>query len=175
MERTLTILLLSAVIISGCTTFSDSGMESTPSDSPENRDLAQTTPTKTTTPPDALSSGVPCKDGLQVSLWGLVEPEFWDPDRIRISYTVPSNTSILFVALVDNSIAGVESEQTRNSSTTADGGSIQLREPLSGEHRVEVLIFNDANSNGQLDSGVDNPCQNADNSGPQRINFTQFD
>lgn len=168
MRSILTVLLLLSVVISGCTAFSDSGMESTPPESPD-------PPTETTTPPDVLSSGVSCKDGLQVSLWGLSEPKFWGPDRIRTSYSVPSNMSILFVAVIDNSIAGVESEQTQNMSTTVDGGNIQLREPLSGEHRVEVVIFNDSNNNKQLDSGVDKPCQNAVNAGPQRINFTQFE
>lgn len=172
----LTVVLVS-IVLSGCTTFSDTNSDSTAATPHSTSDSNQATPPETPTSEALLASGTACTDGLQVGFWGLIEPSFWGQDRVRITSEVPAHTSVLFVAYVDDSIAGVSAEHTQERPVVSDGGTIELDEPRSGEHTVTVVVFNDTNDNRRLDRDMDEPCENGGGivqTVPKRINFTRF-
>ncbi|WP_424002704.1 hypothetical protein ACOZ4I_02525 [Haloarcula salina] len=176
MRKALLTVVLVSIVLSGCTTFSDTTRDSTatPHATPDSN---QTTPSEAPTSAALLDSGTACTDGLQVGFWGLIEPRFWGQDRVRITSEVPANMSVLFVAYVDDSIAGVSAEQTQERPVVSDGGTIELDEPRTGEHTVTVVVFNDTNDNQRLDRTVDEPCENGGGivqTMPKRINFTRF-
>ncbi|MBV0900446.1 PQQ-binding-like beta-propeller repeat protein [Haloarcula salina] len=176
MRKTLLAVVLVSIVLSGCTTFSDTDSDSTatPLTTPDSN---QTTPSESATSAALLASGSACTDGLQVGFWGLMEPKFWGQDRIRITAEVPANMSVLFVVYVDDSISGVSAEQTQEKPVAIDGGTIELDEPRAGEHTVTVVVFNDTNDNQRLDRDVDEPCKNGGGivqTMPERINFTRF-
>jgi len=166
-------LLALLVLLAGCATTSGPGSE--PGASPAESTIATTeTDGPPPTPvPDLLGEGVPCDDGLFVSLWGVNEG-FWEPDEVRTAYTLPQNTSILWVTYVDGSVRGVKHHTEAEGGFTVDGASHQLNESFTGDHVVRVVGYDDANDNGRFDRGTDRPCLDGGEvvrAGPDVVDF----
>jgi hypothetical protein len=138
-----------------------------PSDSPASTPDGAPTPTSpasyhATTTPVPLADSVSCSDELYVSPWGI--REFWRPDAVMYGTYLPPNSSYVFVAYVDGSIAGVDSvsNEMTDDGVNIDGGEITLDESLSGRHTVRIVAYSDVNRNGAFDAGTDRPCATDD-------------
>lgn len=148
------------ILTAGCTTVSGPSAPTT---------------TESPTKEDFTSSGVSCSDDLWIEFWRLNEEQFWEQDVVRVTYTVPSNTSILFVTYVDGAVSGVDSPASPGEH--ADGAIFELDSAYSGKHTVQVVVFQDTNDNGQYDTDADSPCLNDDEvvqAGPRVIDFNGY-
>lgn len=123
-------------------------------------------------PPD-LGEPVDCGDRVWVGLWGLSDPSYWGPDVVRYGAYHPANTSLLYVAYVDGEPAGA-ALLDRDDPVHVDGGTIELAEPLAGEHRLRLVVHRDADADGEFDPAVDRPCV-ADDGGPVRTGAVTVD
>lgn len=119
---------------------------------------------------------------MWVSFYGIDSPdaELWTPSQVSIGYTLPADVSVFFVVSENGEVLGYEHESTEgvDSGVTADGDSIELDEPLTGVHEINITAYTDVNDNGQFDADTDKPCQaNGElvRTGPKAINFSQFD
>lgn len=130
------------------------------------------------TAPGATSDGCP----KWVSFYGLGSPgeTLWAPDEIAIGYTVPANTSVLFVAYENGTVLGVNHVSTEGLEygVTADGDRVSLGHALEGTHTLRVVAYRDVDANGEFDSGTDRPCKHDGevvDAGPKLIDFSEID
>lgn len=172
-------ILLALVVLAGCVGFVPADGDTTTEGS-----TVQTTepPPKTTveTPPP-----IDCGD-LWVSFYavgGDVQDRIWDPDVIRIGYTLPTDASVFFVAYENGThengtVLGVEHDWNDGDyPIAADGASVELGRPLSGEHTVSVVAHADADGDGEFDRQVDPACLNDGElvrAGPSTFDFDEF-
>lgn len=82
----------------------------------------------------------------------------WDPGIVRISYTIPSSTEVLFVVYKNETVVGTD-RKSYSQDFAMDGWPVQLDEPLEGPHTVRVLAYTDMNGDGSIDPATDQPCQ----------------
>lgn len=82
----------------------------------------------------------------------------WSPDTLRISYELPANTSVLFVATENDTVLGV-THATTNETIVAEGVPFDLSRNLSGTHTVSVRMYSDANGNESFDRDTDTVCR----------------
>lgn len=160
------------VVTAGCTTTIGSGA-STPS-TPE---IEYRTVSQTVTPAGPV---VNCSGAVTVSLWGLNDRRFWQPDEIRYAAYLPANSSYLFVAYVDGTPHGVVSESNRatDDGVNTDGAVLELDRAFAGTHTVSVVVHRDGDSDGSFDPTVDPVCRNDDGlvrSTTYEVNFSGYD
>lgn len=177
MRHALPALLLLLVVSSGCATT----VNQTPSTAGTPIPDANTpgaTPTGVVEQLELASSGTACDDDLFVEWWGLNEEHLWQPDVVRVSYYGPPDTSFLLVTYVDGTVGGAAYENNTNyDGFIVDGAELDLDEPLSGEHVLQVVIYHDEDRNGQLDRDVDSPCLDDGavvTTRPVRVDFSRF-
>lgn len=163
----LAVSLASLLLLSGC--LAGTAGSASPTDQP----ITSASPSPT---PYAASSG--CVDG--VSFWGLAGPtteQLWDPDRIRIGYTLPPNTSVLFVAYENDTVLGTTHAVNTDTeyAIASDGDVIRLEHELHGNHTIRVVAVADSNRNGVFDPEVDRACRRDGTlvqAGPRTIDFS---
>jgi hypothetical protein len=117
-------------------------------------------PTVSATPVSLASSGTPCTEDLWIDFWRPQNDKGgWTQNSVRVSYTLPANTSIFLVTYVDGSVAGVSFDADfGDNGYHVDGFGVDLNRSLSGVHLVQVVVYTDENENGQFDRGTDHPC-----------------
>ncbi|MFC7137970.1 hypothetical protein ACFQRB_19010 [Halobaculum litoreum] len=185
MPRTLAFALLALVLIGGCVAPAGTPGTDRPATTPPSaaggEPTASPVPTESPTPADLdLADGaVPCEGSVGLALWGLGSPPMWSPDGVRVGYSLPANTSALFVVFVDGEPRGdAFVRNTYDDTLAADGDSIALAEAFDGRHAVRVVRYADTNGNGGFDPGVDAPCADGDGveqAGPAVVDFDRFE
>lgn len=169
MRLALQLALVVLVLSAGC-------VADTPETSPT---TGPASPTGTPDPATAtLSPGVACDSDLWVEFWGLSDDSLWRSDAVRVGYYLPPNTSVLFVTYVDGDIAGTTYEHNGyDDGFNADGARLDLEQTYDGEHRVQVVAYEDTNDSEAFERGVDQPCR-ADGelvqAGPTVVDFSRF-
>ncbi|WP_436907851.1 hypothetical protein [Halosimplex marinum] len=142
------------------------------------------TPTRTPTPVAATpvplrAAGRPCDEDLWIDFW---RPQNdtggWTASNVRVSYTLPANTSIFLVAYVDGRVAGVSFDADYGSDHYhVDGFGFDLDRAFTGPHLVQVAVYTDSNGNGRFDRGVDSPCLvdgEVLQAGPAHLNYSRY-
>lgn len=103
----------------------------------------------------------------------------WTQRSVRVSYTLPANTSVFLLAYVDGEPAGVSFDADYGTGRYhVDGFGFDLERAFTGSHLVQVVVYTDENENGQFDSGVDSPCLvdgEVLQAGPTRLNYTRYE
>ena len=88
-----------------------------------------------------------------------VRTQALDSNTLRLGYGLPANASVFFVAYENGTVIGVKHVITE-SSVAATGVTFSLKTQLSGEHTVNVVVYEDTNENGDFDPNVDTMCHN---------------
>lgn len=179
----LALLVVSVVVVLTAGCISTNSPVTSPAAPPTTELPTTTTESPDRTPVPSLnltSPGVPCGDDLWVGFWGLTQPSgAWDQNLVRVGYDVPPNTSFLVVTYIDGSPEGVKYENnTDGGGVHTDGARLHLNTNYSGEHTVEVVLYQDGNSNGRFEQDVDSPCLNDGEpvtTGPEQVNFSRFE
>ncbi|WP_267639170.1 hypothetical protein [Haloarchaeobius amylolyticus] len=153
------------VLSAGCV--GQLGSTGGPGDTTEPPTTDPGTGTDTTDPDDGaslngtLAEPTTC-DQVWVSYWGTGNTaELWQQGNVHVGWTVPANTSMLFVAFEEGTVLGADHVRFEGGTVTADGAAVPIGD-LSGEHDVAVVAVVDTNENGEYDPDVDRPCQNED-------------
>lgn len=117
-------------------------------------------PTVSATPVSLASTGAPCNEDLWIGVWRPQNDKGgWTQSTVRVSYTLPANTSIFLVTYVDGSLADVSFRaDLGDSGYHVDGFGVDLNRSLSGVHLVQVVVYTDENETGQFDRSTDHPC-----------------
>ncbi|WP_439026058.1 hypothetical protein [Haloarchaeobius sp. DT45] len=109
---------------------------------------------------DTLAEPTTCEQ-VWVSYWGTGNTaQLWKQGNVHVGWTVPANTSMLFVAFEEGVVLGTDHVQF-DGAVTADGAAVPVGD-LAGEHAVAVVAVVDTDGDGEYDPDVDRPCQNED-------------
>ena len=117
------------------------------------------TPGKTDATTDTPTHSIDSATCLEFISFGEIHQlDGWEPGIVRISYTVPSTTDVLFVVYKNETVIGTE-QKSHADDFAMDGWPVELTEPLDGPHTVRVLAYTDTNGDGSIDPATDEPCQ----------------
>lgn len=128
----------------------------------------------------AADQAVASCQGAAVNYWGLNDENrtpAWAPDTLRISYQLPANASVLFVATENDTVLGV-THVGADEAVVADGVPFVLNRNLSGTHTVSVRVYADVDENEEFDRNTDSVCHTDGESvetDNRTIDFSEFD
>ncbi|MFC7196562.1 hypothetical protein ACFQL4_21180 [Halosimplex aquaticum] len=188
------------VVVAGCSAPSAQPSPAPTAASPvETADIASTTPpdgtltpsvtdteTPTRTPTPVAATPVPLRAAAEPcdeNLWiGFSDPQNsmggWTQRSVRVSYTLPANTSIFLVAYVDGELAGTSFGADYGPGRYhVDGFGFDLDRSFTGPHLVQVVVYTDGNGNRRFDRGVGAPCLvdgEVAQAGPARLDYSQY-
>ncbi|MFW5955975.1 MAG: hypothetical protein ACOCQY_01075 [Halorhabdus sp.] len=106
-----------------------------------------------------------------------IAEQLWDRDSVIVGgFDLPADSDVLFVVYRNDTVLGVRSFGTADR-IGVDGIEILLDGSLTGQQKIQTILYADTDHDGRFDPDIDTPCQDADGvvtASPQQINFTSF-
>lgn len=145
----------------------------------ESTTVSTTTSTRPVTDPTTtVSETGPDCGATFLSYYALGEDFMWDPDRVPVGFDLGAGADVSLVVYENDDVLGTaHATAPSDTGVVVDGQPIPLNNSLSGEHTIHIVMYDDANQNGEFDPETATPCRHEGSvvrTESRTIDFSEF-